>query len=175
MELAIERDYYRRLLAAASGLGGGDARVAKRIVGSEIDLVNLAWLSRLIDYYKIEEGKLYGFVIPGPSSISRRLAEPGLSVDTLKELRADVLAGRAGREVEARVDPESVSMIETLVGEVVIDTARNILIGYPFSIGCVFAFYLLKRTELRNLNTVFAGRWLGADETEILNRLYGVR
>ena len=57
----------------------------------------------------------------------------------------------------------------------VIDTARNILIGYPFSIGCVFAFYLLKRTELRNLNTVFAGRWLGADETEILNRLYGVR
>jgi V/A-type H+-transporting ATPase subunit C len=175
VELALERDYYRRLLAAASDLGGGDAKVAQRIVSSEIDLVNIAWLSRLVDYYKMDPDKLYSFVIPGPSAISRRLAEPGLSAERLKDLRSNVLAGRVGKDVEARADPGSVSMLETLVGETVVETARSTLSGYPFSIGCVFAFYLLKRTELRNLNTVFAGKWLGTDESEILNRLYGLR
>ena len=175
VELAVERDYYRRLLAAASHLGGSDARVAERIVGSEIDLVNLAWLSRLIDYYKIDPDKLHGFMIPGPTPVSRRLAEPGLDAERLMHLRSEVLAGRAGKEVEARLDPASVSLLETMVGEAVVETAGNALTGYPFSIGCVFAFYLLKRTELRNLNTVFAGKWLGMDETEILSRLYGLR
>jgi V/A-type H+-transporting ATPase subunit C len=175
VELALERDYYKRLLAAAAGLGGADARLAERIVGGEIDLVNLAWLSRLIDYYKTDPGELHRHLIPGPSVISRRLAEPGLSPERLKELRSDVLAGRVGKDVEARVEAGSVSLLETLVGETVVETARGILAGYPFSIGCVFAFYLLKRTELRNLNTVFAGKWLGTDESKISDRLYGLR
>ncbi len=175
VEIALERDYYRRLLDAAARLGGGDARLAERIVGAEIDLVNLAWLSRLIDYYKMDPGVLHEHVIPGPSSISRRLAEPGLSLEKLKELSSEVLAGRTGKDVEARVGPGSVALFETLVGETVVEIARSTLSGYPFSIGCVFAFYILKRAELRNLNTAFTGKWLGTDESEISNRLYGLR
>jgi V/A-type H+-transporting ATPase subunit C len=175
VELALERDYYRRLLAASGALGGADANLARRIVGAEIDLVNLAWLSRLVDYYKIGTGDLHTFVIPGPSTISKHLAERGLSPDRLKELRSEALAGRVTKDVEARFEAGSVSMLETLVGETVVETARNTLSGYPFSIGCVFAFYLLKRTELRNLNTVFAGKWLGTEESEITKRLYGLR
>lgn len=175
VELALERDYYRRLLAASGSLGGADTRLAERIVGAEIDLVNLAWLSRLVDYYKIETGELHRFVIPGPSAISKHLAERGLSPDRLKELRSEALAGKVTKDVAARFEAGSVSMLETLVGETVVETARNTLSGYPFSIGCVFAFYLLKRTELRNLNTVFAGKWLGTEESEITKRLYGMR
>jgi V/A-type H+-transporting ATPase subunit C len=175
VEIALERDYYRRLLEAAAQLGGSDAGVAERIVGAEIDLVNLAWLSRLLDYYKMDPGVVHRHVIPGPSPISRRLAEPGLSLEKLKDLSSEVLSGRAGKHVEARVGPDSVALFETLVGETVVEIARSTLSGYPFSIGCVFAFYLLKRSELRNLNTAFTGKWLDTDESEISNRLYGLR
>jgi V/A-type H+-transporting ATPase subunit C len=175
VELALERDYYHRLLDAVARLGGSDARLAQKIVGAEIDLVNLAWLSRLIDYYKMEPGGLHRYIIPGPSSVSKRLAQPGLGAETLKQVRSEVLAGKIGKDVEARVEPDSVSLVETLVGETVVGIARSTLSGYPFSIGCVFAFYLLKRTELRNLNTVFTGKWLDTDESEISNRLYGLR
>lgn len=175
VEIALERDYYHRLLGAAAQLGGGDARLAEKIIGAEIDLVNLAWLSRLLDYYKLDPGVLHRHVIPGPSAISRRLAEPGLSPEKIKELSSEIVAVRAGENVEARVGPDSVALLETLVGETVVEIARGTLSGYPFSIGCVFAFYLLKRTELRNLNTAFTGKWLGTDESEISNRLYGLR
>ena len=175
VEIALERDYYHRLLDAAAQLGGGDARLAEKIIGAEIDLVNLAWLSRLIDYYKMDPGVLHRHVIPGPSPVSRRLAEPGLSLEKLKDLSAEVLAGRAGKDVEARIGPDSVALFETLVGETVVGIARSTLSGYPFSIGCVFAFYILKRAELRNLSTAFTGKWLDTDESEISNRLYGLR
>ncbi len=175
VEIALERDYYHRLLGAVAGLGGNDARLAEKIVGADIDLVNLAWLSRLVDYYKMDPGEVHRHVIQGPSVISRRLAEPGLSLETLKQLRSEVLVGKIGKDVEARVEPDSVALLETLVGETVVEIARSTLSGYPFSIGCVFAFYLLKRAELRNLNTAFTGKWLGTDESEISNRLYGLR
>ena len=175
VEIALERDYYRRLLEAAAQLGGGDARLAEKIIGAEIDLVNLAWLSRLLDYYKMDPGALHRHVIPGPSPISRRLAQPGLSLEKLKDLSAEVLAGRVGKDVGARIGPDSVALFETLVGETVVEIARSTLSGYPFSIGCVFAFYILKRAELRNLSTAFTGKWLDTDESEISNRLYGLR
>jgi V/A-type H+-transporting ATPase subunit C len=175
VEIALERDYYRRLLAAAASLGGADTRLAKKIVGAEIDLVNLAWLSRLIGYYKIDPNVLHELVIPGPSSVSRRLAEPGLSPETLKKISSEILVGRVPAETEGRTGPDSVALLEALVGDAVTEIARGTLSGYPFSIGCVFAFYLLKRAELRNLNTAFTGKWLGTDEAEISGRLYGMR
>ena len=175
VEIALERDYYSRLLKRAVELGGQDAKLAEKIIGAEIDLVNLAWLSRLLDYYKMEPGQLYRHVIPGPSLISRRLAEPGLSAEKLKDLSSQVLAVKAAKDVEARVGPDSVALFETMVGETVVEMARTTLSGYPFSIGCVFAFYILKRAELRNLSTAFTGKWLGGDGSEIANRLYGLR
>ena len=175
VELALERDYYRRLLDAAAELGGADRNLAERIIGTEIDLVNLAWLARLLDYYKMDPEGLHRSMIPGPSHISRRLAEPGLTMERLEDLRSEVVGERIDREGGKRTGPESISLLESLVEHAVVETARNALAGYPFSIGCVFAFSLLKRTELRNLNTVFAGKWLGIEEPEISSRLYGLR
>ena len=47
VEIALERDYYRRLLGAIDELGGNDATQAERIVSAEIDLINLSWLAVL--------------------------------------------------------------------------------------------------------------------------------
>jgi hypothetical protein len=107
--------------------------------------------------------------------LSRRLAEPGLTRERLINLGSQVVLGRTGGDLDVRSGPDSVSLLETLIGEAVVEVARRTLAGYPFSIGCVFAFYLLKRTELRNLNTAFAGTWLGVGGAEVSDRLQGMR
>jgi vacuolar-type H+-ATPase subunit C/Vma6 len=175
VEMALERDYYLRLLVSIKGLGGKDAAVATRIVSAEIDMLNLSWLMRLLEYHDVHASDLHAFIIPGPSEISRRLADPGLTSEGLKGIRSDLLPGLASRDAESPSQLGSIALMESMVREAAVETARKSLAGFPFSIGCVFAFYLLKRMELKNLHTAFAGKALGAGETDIVDRLHGLR
>ena len=175
VELALERDYYRRLLDAIAALGGNDAREGTQIVASEIDLLNLSWLARLVQYYDIQVPALSGVMIPGPSGISRQLASPDLTSTALEDLGGAFLTAHFNGEGRALSGLERVSMLEYMVSEMSVDTAKNLLARYPFSITGVFAFYLLKRVELRNLCTVFAGIASGLGQGEIASRLYGLR
>jgi vacuolar-type H+-ATPase subunit C/Vma6 len=175
VEIALERDYYTRLLNAVQGLGGSDTVQAGKVISGEIDMLNLSWLMRLLEYYEVQPGGFHEFMIPGPSAISRRLSDPGLTTEGLAEIRRDLLPDRLVREGETLSELDMIALIESIVREMAVDVATNALAGFPFSIGCVFAFYLLKRTELKNLHTVFAGKALGARESDILDRLYGLR
>jgi V/A-type H+-transporting ATPase subunit C len=175
VEMALERDYYARLLKAVRELGGADALRAEKILGAEIDMLNLSWIMRLMDYYDVKPSGFHQYVISGPSEISRKLAEPGLTDQGLQEIRGQFLGGQFRREGEGLSRLESTALLEAMVREMAVDVARSSLAGYPFSIGCVFAFYLLKRIEAMNLQTVFAGKSIGAESGDISARLHGVR
>jgi vacuolar-type H+-ATPase subunit C/Vma6 len=175
VEVGLERDYYARLLEAAAALGGSDARQSEKIVSSEIDMLNLSWLARLLAYYEVQPSGFHQYVIPGPSEISRRLSDPALTAQSLKQLQVDFAGGLIGRRGEGQSDLDRVALLEGLVRELAVDTARGALAGYPFSMGCVFAFYLLKRVELGNLVTVFSGKSADAPEAVITDKLHGLR
>jgi vacuolar-type H+-ATPase subunit C/Vma6 len=175
VEIALERDHYARLLAAIRGLGGADTVKAHKIIAAEIDVINLSWLARLTEYYEVQPGSFHNFAIPGPSEISRRLSEPGLTSEGLKEIRSDFASTWMPGGVEGEIRIESIALMESITSEMAVGAARSLLAGYPFSIGCVLAFYLLKRTELANLQTVFGGKALGSSDAEILGRLHGLR
>jgi V/A-type H+-transporting ATPase subunit C len=70
VEMALERDYYARLLRAVRDLGGTDARQAKKVIGADIDMINLSWLARMVDYYGLKVEQFHEYVIPGPSEVS---------------------------------------------------------------------------------------------------------
>lgn len=175
VEMALERDYYSRLLDAVGELGRSDAPQAEKIVAAEIDMLNLSWLMRLVEYYDIQPAAFHQFMIAGPSEISRRLSDPALTSEGFAAIQSDLLTGQVPREGGAVSRVETIAFIESIVREMAVDVARKALAGFPFSIGCVFAFYLLKRAELQNLKTVFAGKAIGAGEDDILGRLYGLR
>jgi vacuolar-type H+-ATPase subunit C/Vma6 len=175
VEISLEKAYYASLLGAIRDLGGSDRAKAERIVAAEIDLLNLSWLARLLEYYDIQPSGFAGYAIPGPSEISRRLASPGLTSENLNQIGSELLEGFGEGKGEGGSQLETIAFMEVMVSETAVDAARNALAGYPFSIGCVFAFYQLKRTELKNLEIVFAGKSMGADKSEISEKLYGLR
>jgi len=172
VEIELEKDYYRRLIAATRALGGVDAVKATKIIGAEIDVINVTLLTRLMDYYDVKPADLSSYVIPGPSEISRQLASPELSPDEIEAMRNRILSQYSHKAPSGRLD--SVSLLEHAVREMAVEVARGVLMGYPFSITCVLAFYLLKRNELENLRTVFGGKAIGASEDDILSNLSGI-
>ncbi|MFH1314474.1 MAG: V-type ATPase subunit [Candidatus Eisenbacteria bacterium] len=175
VEMALEKDYYKRLLEAIRDLGGSDARQAAKIISAEIDMLNLSWLMRLLEYHEVEPSSFHEYIIHGPSEISRKLSDPKLTSEGLRKIRSEVVPDQVATEDKLPSQLGAVAMMESMVREMAVDTARGALAGFPFSMTCVFAFYLLKRTELKNLYTVFAGKTLGAGDGDILDRLYGLR
>ena len=65
-------------------------------------------------------------------------------------------------------------LLERVTTEMSVAAARSALAGYPFSIVGVFAFSLLKRVEMRNLVTLFAGIACGLSEGDLAARLPGM-
>ncbi len=173
VEMELERDYYKRLLEATAALSGTDAKRAAKIVGAEIDIVNIVMLTRLVDYYEFKPEDFGAYAIPGPSEISRRLSTGVLSEKDIEDARTKVLSQYLPEASSAQLR-DSISLLERVVREMAVDVARSALMGYPFSITCVFAFYLLKRNELENLRTIFGGKAIGVDEEEIMKHLYGL-
>jgi len=175
VEVALEKDYYRRLLDAVKALGGIDAREGARIIGADIDLLNLAWLARLFQYYKIPAAEFPDVIVPGPSALSKELAQPAaLTPDAFNALSTRFLATRMTGEGRSLSSPEQVSLLEYLVSEMSVAEARRLLARFPFSITGIFSFYLLLRVELKNLVSLFAAKACGINEADISTRLYGL-
>lgn len=175
VEMELEKDYYRRLLEAIRALSGTDSVKGVSIIASEIDILNLSWLARLLQYYEVQISQFRELMIPGPSQVSRQLASPDLTSEELDGLGSMFLLGKAGEEGKGLPNLQRISELEYMVREMAVDAARRLLAGYPFSITCILSFYHLKRVELRNLYTAFAGKATGLAETEITARLYGLR
>lgn len=193
VEVALETDYYARLMEAIRALGGKDASDAERLIASEIDVLNLSWLARLVQYYDVREAEVREFMIPGPSPISRRLAAPGETGEAITEITSELLSGRSpagpaaesagrtaagagsGAEGRAAMSLERLSLLERLVSEMGVDAAHGLLAGYPFRMTGTISFYNLSRVELRNLVTVFVGKARGMTDSGISQRLSGLR
>ncbi len=174
IEMALERDYYRRLLAAVKGLGGSDAREGVRIVGADIDMLNLTWLARVFQYHEVTPADLAEIIVPGPSALSKELAAPALTQETFARLSSRFLGPQRTGEGRNLSSLEQISLLEYIVGEMTAAEARKLLARFPFSITGVFSFYLLLRVELKNLVTLFAGKASGLTESDLASRLYGL-
>ena len=173
VEAALEKDYYARLLASLEALGKRDAVDAERIVAAEIDLLNLSWLARLCRE-EAPEATIRASLIAGPLGLTKRLVNSPLSADALAEVSRAFLGNRAADQGEDVSDIERIAALESLLTEMAAGMARKLLSGFPFSIACVFAFYLLIRLEFKNLGVVFAGKAVGAGAGEIRARLFGI-
>ena len=173
VEIALEKDYYRRLLDTTTALGGSDAHEAALLIGAEIDLLNLACLMRLSHYHGLPADTLSEYVIPGPSELTRRMARHGLTDDLMTAGQTRYLSpNRNG--TSARSPQETILLMEGVLAEKQIAQARKALTGFPFGIATVLAFYILTRLALRNLRAIFAAQACGLDADETRSRLYGL-
>lgn len=175
LEAALERDHYRRLLAATAALGGADARAGTTAVGAEIDMLNLAWIARRLEYQHTALDAAAAALIPGPTVLSRELTTPGLTAEKLAELGGKHLEAVLPASDDTRSGLQRIVMLERVLGEMAAASAVRQFAQYPFTIGCVYSFYILVRLELKNLSAIFAGKAAGVGERDIEARVQGGR
>jgi vacuolar-type H+-ATPase subunit C/Vma6 len=174
VEVALERDYYQRLLSAIAALGGRDAQESEVLVSAEIDLLNLTSLARRLHYDQAAPNTIVESLVPGPSRVYRALGRSGASLDTAMGALSGRLIGAAGELTRSSVSPEAIALLERAGHELLTGLARQALAGFPFRFTCVLALYTFKRLELRNLRAVFAAKAAGLNAEETVARLHGL-
>ncbi len=174
IEINLEIDYYRRLKKLVENLSKKDREIALRLIGIEIDQKNINWLVRLKFYYDIPAGDLIDYNIPGGYRMTRERLSRAFRADTLREVLSIALEKSMGQASDALIREGQLSklyLLEIILWNQLIVEAKRALGGFPFTIGTILAYLILKRTEVRNIITILNGKVYRMDRGEIESHL----
>jgi len=166
LEVELDRYYYSNLMKEAKGLNRRDESILRRLIGVEIDLLNINWIIRIKSYYSVETDLLRGLVIPGGHSLHGSILEEALHMEdpsaVIQSISKMKYAGILSAATPDMHDVASrLSMIENILHEIMIEEARKALAGYPFTIGIIISYFVLKRNEIKRIQTILNAKQYG--------------
>ena len=165
LEIALDADYYARLFALADTLHSADRKIARGILGVAVDIENINWLIRLRTYYALGMGQMLDWVLPGGTWITRDAVRSFYSGDGLPRVVESVALGpyAAIREIAE----DNAGAIGKFLYEFLYRRIKRTLAGFPFTIGTVLGYLLLKHNETRNVISLLNAKKLGLGRQEL--------
>ncbi len=174
LELALDRYLYGRLAQAADRLEPRDREIARRLIGVEIDLQNVSWLIRFKNFYSLEAERALGYTLPGGLNLSGELMRQIYGAERT-ERQISALVGKRYPEIAPLLASEErskfsarLTMIERILEQIMTIEVRKIMTGYPFTIGIILAYFILKGSEIRKIMTVLNAKFYEWPEERIL-------
>jgi len=169
LEIAVDKHVCSRIWRAAKKLRGLDGKIARTILGLEIDSMNIRVVLRFQEA-GISQDRAKQYLMPISDIFGRKELENALRAkepdSTLKHLLNAARVNLARdyqrllmelmREYETH---KSLSQVETILDRELLRTSLKMLKRYTpfFNIGFVLAFLNLRWYELRNLRTIIEG------------------
>lgn len=172
MEIAFDHFYYSNLLEAIDKLGKKDREIAMRLVGVEIDIQNISWIIRFKNYYDLPLEAVLAAIIPGGGSLDRTvITELYGAQDVTSALQGLVKSRYPGLSVlvssRAADATSRLLLIQQMLDEIMKQEVQRILLGYPFTIGIILAYFVLKRSELRKIRIILNAKQYGVQQERI--------
>ena len=159
VEIALDQYYYDNLVEKAGTLNKRDRRITLRLIGIEIDLLNINWVIRFRNFYKLPQETVLGLVIPHGHTIDQdALREVYASENVARILQGIITKKYPSLAVflssEASDTNSRILLIEQVLDHILMLEVRRILSGYPFSIGIILAYFILKRRDIRRIGAI---------------------
>jgi V/A-type H+-transporting ATPase subunit C len=159
LEVELDRLYYSGLLQAAKKLDLLDQRVALRLIGVEIDLLNLGWVLRFKAYSDLQAERVLSLLIPGGHGLKQEtLREAYVTQNVGEALQKMVHSSYAGLSsllgTHVSDGASRLRLIERILEAIMRLEVQRMLMGNPFGIGIMLAYFTLKRNELKTVRTL---------------------
>ena len=172
LESALDLFYYKNLLDAINRLDSGDRDIALRLTGVEIDLQNIAWMIRFRQFYNLPRKQILSSIIPGGISFNKPDAEKFLDSDNMTLAIQDLVKkthpGLSSILASQRSDSTSqLLLIDRILNEIRKHEVQKILTGYPFTIGIILAYFVLKTEELKKIRILLNAKQYGKSADKI--------
>jgi len=172
MEVGFDHLYYTNLLSAIERLPAKDRAIASRLTGVQIDLQNMDWIIRLRNFYDLALEAVMAAIVPGGFNLSRdMIRELYVAQNVTSALQGFVKAKYPGLSglLASRVSDSAsrLLLIHRIMEEVMKHECRHILTGYPFTVGIILVYFVLKRSELNKIRTILNAKQYGIEPERI--------
>jgi len=172
MEIALDHFYYSNLLVAIDKLGRRDRNIALRLTGVEIDLQNINWIIRFKNFYDLPLEAVLATIVPGGFNLDRTVIAELYNAQNVTSALQVFVRGRypglsAFVSSKASDATSRLLLIQQMLNEIMKHEVQRILVGYPFTIGIILAYFILKRSELRKIRIILNTKQYGAQQERI--------
>jgi len=169
LEVALDRYVYGEIWRAAGKLRGLDKKIARTVLGMEIDSANIKAILRC-RAMGIREDQTRRYIMPISEVFGEKeLGEAIRTADMKSSIKSLWAAARLARAIDYQYiltdilrsyeASPSLSMLETVLDRGLVKTSLRMLKRYTpfFNIGLILAFLNLKWFEVKNLRAIVKG------------------
>jgi len=172
LEVALDHYYYKNLFLQIEKFDPADRRIARRLIGVEVDLQNVNWIIRFKSFYQLPLQRVLSLIIPGGLNLkSKLLTDTYTSQDINAILKSFIKSEYPHIETILSSQTTDLSsrllLIERILEQIMDYEINRILAGYPFTIGIIFAYFVLKEKEIKKIRTILNAKYYGISEERI--------
>ena len=172
LEIALDHYYYGNLLAAIDALDRRDRDVAVRLIGVEIDLENISWIIRFKGFYDLPLDAVLATIIPGGFNLKRPVIDELYRAQNVTSVLQGFVEGKypgltALLSSQASSSTSRLVLIRRILDEIRKHEVQRILAGYPFTVGIILSYFVLKREELGKIRMLLNAKQYGGEQERI--------
>jgi V/A-type H+-transporting ATPase subunit C len=169
VEVSLDNLFFSALLDQIALLQKDDRKIARKLFGIEIDLENLERIVRFKEVYGLGTDSLAEYLIPS-GAVPGKVDIGGSSGEIIRAFVGAKYPALT-TAVEASSGESNLLMLGTILHEVLSIEVKRALLGYPFTLGIVLAYFFLKRREVRRIVFLLNAKALDLDEARVRNML----
>ena len=179
LENALDEELLGSIWAKIERLGRTDKELVRRIVGTEVDIVNLMTLLRC----KAEDIPVspmqsyfmpFAYTLDFGADVIEEVVEAENVAAAIRAMPASQYKDVLSKVLPVYESERSLLAFEDALWQQFFGTVRKTLKGYPINIGTIIGFLYLKELEIRNLCTIAVGKENNLPPDEIANLVLGV-
>ncbi len=172
IEIALDHYFYRQLLNETESLESRDCEITRRMIGVEIDMQNINWLIRFKSFYNLSLEESIQHMIPEGYSIDRDAVSSAYTSQNITDILSGIVRKKYSslQTMLTAQSSESYSrliLIERILEQIMMYEVRHVLAGYPFTIGIILAYFILKQNEIKKIMTVLNAKYYNLPEERI--------
>lgn len=181
LEIALDQYYFRHLMESVEKLNKEDRALATDLYSVDIDLKNILLLVRYGYYHELSIGQLRKIIIPfGLIYKEFTKVNSTQGTDLLKNMRR--IVGTKYPDIRVEIDDvrrsnddltnkddnaKQILLIENYLGSVRKKEYTHMLVGNPFSIGVVLAYFFLSSGEDSMIRAILSAKFYNWSEEKI--------
>lgn len=150
--MSLDKLYFRKLWKAIDKYAPKEQReTLKKYIGTQIDYMNIMWIYRCKKYFKISNELIYTYLIPIYFKLSKDEIISMVEAQNPTALENIISSGKYS---DILSPPDDIPFIEQSYRKICFENAKKAYKLYPGTLTEIFAFFDIRLTETKNLETV---------------------